>query len=290
MKESISDGEYDSVCDEETETPPTALVRHSLMIGSSNAVIEALNKELQVDMELGLKKQAELTTIKAIEQDIDELTSSRDYFEVSPALLDELFQIRALQGKCLWSNTLSRIAGFFKAGVLPLSIHAFFLLSLTPLLKFSMWVWPHAAVTPTPLLVTGCIINCLLWIGSLCLLIGGFATWGGKSIRYTQMNVGVITRPLDDVTEKIPYGAKLKVLEAKNTGIFKNFVYAAPIFNAEKGQHTFNFPSVDPAILGVTPDYRQYMIVYWDIDKDVARVIKEIEQFKKFKLNKTKTI
>jgi len=270
--------------------PTTALIRHDLMVGKTDTTIVSIVKELELDKELGLKKQVELTVIKALNHDIDELTSSRDYFEVSQSLLEKLFQIKKLRIMCLWTNCLNRVIGFLKAGILPLSLHALMLVSLYPLLRFSMWIWPVTTKAPTPLLVTICIIDCILWIGIVVLLILGFIAWGDKSIEYVSLDVEIESKLLSSISEKIPYGAKLKVIEAKKTGIFKDFIYVSPEFHVKKMSHKITFSTVDPAILGVTTDNRKYMIVYWDIDKDVAKIVKEIEHFKKFKLNKTKII
>lgn len=269
------------------EETPVGLVRHELMVGRTNPIIESITKELELDLELGLKNQAEQTMIEAISKDIDELTSSKDYVEVSDDLLKKLFHIGSLRKKCLYSNVTSKVTGFFKAGILPLSLHVIMLAATLPMIQFSMWLWPIAQ--KTPLLYAICTLNCILWCGMVVLLIAGFWCWAGKDIKYTVMSVDIRSRPLRSVTDRIPYGAKLKVQEASNTKIFTNFVYVTPEFSIKNEERHVSLPNIDPAILGETADRRKYMIVYWDIDKDVARVVKEIEHFKKFKLNKTKT-
>lgn len=278
----------DEVAEFENVDERTGLVRHELMVGNTSPAIESITKELELDLELGLKNQAEQTMIEAISRDIDELTSSKDYFEVSDSLLKKLFQIGNLQRKCLYSNIISKITGFFKAGALPLSLHVIMLAATLPMIQFSIWLWPIAQ--KTPLLYAICTLNVILWCGMVVLAIAGFWAWSGKDIEYTVMSVDIRSRPLSSVTDKIPYGAKLKVQEAMNTKIFTNFVYVTPEFNIKSEELRVFPPIIDPAILGETADRRRYMIVYWDIDKDVARVVKEIEHFKKFKLNKTKTV
>jgi hypothetical protein len=263
-----------------------SLIRHELKKGQTNDAIQAISEELDVDKKLGLEKQAKLTVSKSLKQDIDELTSSKDYFEVSQALLKKLFQIRKLRSQCFWHNIFAPIKAFFVAGVLPLSIHVLFLILLYPIVKFSVWIWPLAVKGATPWLVTLCIFNVIGWIGVAVVLIFGFVTWGGRRIQYALMKIKLKSLPLSEVTEKIPYGAKLKVLEAQETGIFKDFVYIAPEFEVNRKVHNILFPSIDPAILGVTGDKRMYMIVYWDIENDVEKVVKQIEHFKKFKLHK----
>ncbi|MDD5649650.1 MAG: hypothetical protein PHF86_04420 [Candidatus Nanoarchaeia archaeon] len=263
-----------------------SLIRHKQMTGKSDKIIENISSELEIDKKLGLKNQAELTALKALNHDINELTSSRDFFEVSQDLIKKLFQINKLKRKCFINNIVSKINAFFITGALPLSIHLFMLLTIYPILKFSMWIWPAVHQTPTTGLITLSVFNCISWICMLGLLIAGFTLWEGRSIEYTLIDVNINSIPLSKVTDKIPYGAKLKVLEAKETGIFEDFVFITPEFVSSVKHHNVSFPSVDPAILGVTTDKRMYMIVYWDIEKDVAKVVKEIEHFKKFKLHK----
>jgi hypothetical protein len=260
-----------------------ALIRHPLQKGKSGNGIEEISEEFKIDKELGLMYQAKHTAKEALKQDIDELTSSRDYFEVSNDLLKKLFKIGKLKRKCILNNIISPVKGFFKAGQIGLSIHIFVLLMIYPMIKFSAWILDK---TVTPFLVTVSVFNIISWIAMIALLILGFFVWSGRTINYTLMWVKINMTPLSEVTTKIPYGAKLKVLEAKKTKIFEDFVYVTPEFYTEGKRHTINFPSIDPAIVGLTSDKRMYMIVYWDIEKDVAKVVKEIEHFKKYKLHK----
>jgi hypothetical protein len=264
-----------------------ALVRHELKVGDSDEMIESIKEELEIDKQLGLEKQAKITVEKALQHDIDNLTSSNDFFEVSQNLMQRLFQISMLERKCFFANTLNMIKGVLTAGVLPLSLHVLFLLSIYPMLKFSMWIWPITTTAPTAMLVFISILNCILWCSIIVPLGYGFSLWGNIIIKYPVLRVKMESKPLSSVSDKIPYGAKLKVLEAKKTGIFQDFVFITPEFSVKNEEYKVRFPSIDPAILGITADKRMFMIVYWDIDKDVAKVIKEIELFKKFKLNKT---
>ena len=156
------------------------------------------------------------------------------------------------------------------------------------MMVFSFAVIPWKS---NPLALTLGFGNVFAWIGMLILLICGIGTWDKKKLSYFIIAVKVDTIPLSSVSSPIPYGAKLKVLEAKKTGIFKDFVFATPEFVIESKNHIIdmkkNFPQIDPAILGVTEDKRMYMIVYWDLDKDVEKIIKNINDFKKYKLHKS---
>lgn len=258
------------------------LLRHDLMANTSNDVVKKIAEEMKVDNELGLVNQASITAKKSLMHDIDELTSSRDYFEVTPEHLKKLFKISSIQRRCLIYNIQSTIKGILTAGFLPIMLC---LALIYPVTVFSAWVFPPAFKACTPFLALLSICAVLGWIGEIVLLIFGFTTWSGKKIRYTLMDVKLKTVPLSSVFSPIPYGAKLKVLEAKKTGIFEDFVYATPEFETTGVQKEVKYPTVDPAVLGVTKDKRMYMIVYWDLDKDVAKVVKQIKDFKKFKLH-----
>lgn len=271
----------------DSEESPLALIRHQLKAGADSEVIKSISEELEVDKELGLRKQAEITMERALQHDIDELTSSSDYFEVSKSLLMKLFQIRSLQLKCAWSNIKYFFSGILTSCLLPIFLDIAALATIYPMFQYSMWIWPLATSKPTPLLVTLAAFNIVAWIGWIVLLVFGFITWDGKKVKTTYLKVDLDMSPLSSVKAQIPYGAKLKVLEAKRTGIFTGFTYVTPKFEVYENLREIRFPRIDPAILGVTADNRMYMIVYWDIDKDVEKVTKEIQHFKKYKLHKT---
>jgi hypothetical protein len=102
-------------------------------------------------------------------------------------------------------------------------------------------------------------------------------------MEYEVLKVKLDMTPLKKVDMKIPYGAKLKVQEAAKTGIFEDFVLAKPVFSVEQKEIIIDLKP-DPAILGITKDSRMFMIVYWDIQKDKEKVLKEIHRFRKYKL------
>lgn len=80
------------------------LARHPLMKEKVTPDIEKIQMELEIDKELGLPMQAERTSNKALSTDIDELTKSNNYFQVSKGLLEKLFSIRQLQFDCWGAN------------------------------------------------------------------------------------------------------------------------------------------------------------------------------------------
>jgi len=61
------------------------------------------------------------------------------------------------------------------------------------------------------------------------------------------------------------------------------FTIAHPQFKIERRSYSPNF-KLDPVILGVTKDSRMFMICWWDIQKDIDKVLANINLFKKFKV------
>lgn len=265
----------------------TSLRRHELMVQESDEHITSIKEELDIDTQLGLKHQAEITANKALMHDIDKLTSSNDFFEISSKQLSKLFQMGSLKRKCYWANLISFWSSVINTCALPITLDILFLALIYPMMIFSFAVIPWKG---NPIGISLGFGNVIAWIGMIILLIFGIGTWDKKKLSYLVIDVKIDTKPLSSVSDPIPYGAKLKVLEAKKTGIFKDFVFAIPEFTIEGRNHLIdlkkNFPPIDPAILGVTEDKRMYMIVYWDLDKDVERIVKNINNFKKYKLGK----
>lgn len=279
--------------DEDTPILPAKLEtlgipRHPLKKDTSNKDIEVIIQEMELDEELGLNQQKFLTAKKALEKDIDDLTSSKDYFEVSDDVIKKLFQIGSLQRKCLITNIKNVIKSFLTAGALPLIVNFITLALIYPMISYSRWVWSASFENPTTGMILLDVLNVLSWIGLVVILIVGIVLWSDKELKATLLSVKLKATPLREVGEEIPYGAKLKVLEAKRTKIFEDFIYVTPEFEVKNIKKNIfpKLPNIDPAILGVTMDNRKFMVVYWDIKKDIEKVTRQIEHFKKFKLNK----
>lgn len=301
----ISDGRYRDVKEDEDFLKADALLRsstnksnlpaclsavtldrHTLLKEKASPEIEKLQMELEIDKELGLMSQAENTAKKALKLDIDELTKSNSYFQVSKSLLERLFSIRQLRMMC-WS---ANIEAFFNA-LFPPCLNATILTAMTVvaspiLIMLSVHFFGHVSTTPfNVIMITA---TCLGWISVV--VSSGFAIqqWSKVKIGWDAIDVRLNSVPLITVKEKIPLGAKMKVLEAKRTNIFEDFVYVHPLFSVERKEIEVKkyIPRIqtDPAILGVTRDKRMFMVVYWDVKNDVERVIKEINDFKKFKV------
>lgn len=256
------------------------LIRHDLLKGQNFPYIEKIAEELDLDKKLGLNCQAEITSESSLKNDIDELTSSKDYFQVSKNLFKKLFSIGMLQRKCYFHNCKKYWSSFIKAGFSDgfLIMALILALAITPAIKYIIWTSINIKWDG------GHGVSCsLIGLVMVILFIVTIISWAQFRFTYEVMRVKLNIKPLKKITKKIPYGAKLKVLEATTTGIFEDFVLAQPEFFVEDKTVEPKI-KIDPAILGVTKDKRLFMIVYWDIEHDIERVIKQIDAFKKFKL------
>ena len=104
-------------------------------------------------------------------------------------------------------------------------------------------------------------------------------TFNDYSYSKSQLNVEFKIEDIKETTVRIPKGAKIKLLKAVKSKIFDEFVIAYPKF-AKTIKHIYP----DPAILGKTTDGRMYMIVYWDVKKDVDKTPTAMEAYLKYKI------
>lgn len=287
---SITDAHYsvvEGLTKEASNLPATLdtmrLVRHELLNGVTTPEIEKIAEELAIDKELGLKNQAEKTAEAALEQDIDELTASKDYFQVSKDLLKELFSINKLNMDCHFHNLKSFWRALFQAGLENNAVlmHSIFLVVVVPMAMLSRFVFMNKN---DGIQFFGGVGMLGLWVGMGILLVGGIVQWVQARFSYDTLKVDLDITPIKQVNTRIPYGAKLKVLEAKKTGIFEDFVMAQPEFTVGRQEVIPPRFNIDPAILGVTRDKRMFMIVFWDIKHDIEKTAQQIKRFKKFKL------
>jgi hypothetical protein len=278
------------VVDPEKKNLPATLesvkiFRHPLMEGKVTKDLAILVDELEIDRKLGLTYQAQETTEEILRKDIDELTSSKDFFEVSRKLVEKLFSLGKLKIMCFFSNVKEAIHQTLIVARPGIAMVLGGLLLLLPV----VFLWAHLGQIQSKVtagLFCLFFLNVMFSLGLAVLVIVGFVNiFYDKTYSYDFMKVQINYVPLKEAQVKIPRGAKLKVLEAQETKIFEDFVLASPKFIVEHKEVQFSRP--DPAILGVTKDKRLFMIVYWDVERDVERVVKDIESFKKFKLPRT---
>jgi hypothetical protein len=107
---------------------------------------------------------------------------------------------------------------------------------------------------------------------------------GRISFRFQFIDVKLKIENIKETMVIIPRMAKLKIKEAKDTGIFEEFTIAFPYFSVNREEYK-PYRKVDPVILGVTKDNREFMICWWDIAKDIDKVQTHINMFKRFKIS-----
>jgi len=270
---------------------PIADFRHPLMREVVDKdYVQRAQHELEIDERLGLKNQAEKTAKELMANDIDELTNSRDFYEVDKQAIGKLFGLKDLKARCVGHNISESVTNTCKALVLPLCISALAVGLIVGGIKTAM-VAAAANSIWWGMGATG------IFIGAIGAIIGaGWAFFNKVDFRYTFIDVNLDIQKLEETDIRIPYGAKLKTDEARETGIFDGFAIITPKFTQQKRELTsqqmrdairerfapkFSF---DPAIVGITRDNRMFMVVYWDIENDREKVITDIEKFKKFKL------
>jgi hypothetical protein len=105
-----------------------------------------------------------------------------------------------------------------------------------------------------------------------------------KGITFEFITVKLARENLEDAVFPLPYGAKLKALEAQKTQIFTRLEILYPqVTNDDLAIRLPDFP-MDPAIVGHAMDDRRYMIVYWDVKNDIEKSTVKLRKLKKFKL------
>lgn len=257
------------------------LHRHTLMEGKVTEAAAKAAEELAIDKELGLLNQAKATANHALQKDIDELTTSNNYFEVTKETIEKLFGLTSLKFQCsihafksYWSAMFN---GWVRNGGALYGIIALVASSIGLSIALNI-SWKE----PIPLN----FLSVVLFVLSLAFLIGSIAQLANVSSSYSTIDVDLSIKPIHDISTPIPYGAKLKVLEAKKSGIFEDFVMAEINFETNRRNITPPRMNIDPAILGVTKDNRMFMIVYWDVKHDIEKTKMHIKRLNKFKLPK----
>ena len=122
-------------------------IRHHLLAEKNKKYIKPIKKELEIDQQLGLRNQAVIDQQSALEKDIDELTNSKDYYEITAKQLEMLFGLGKIKAKVAMINTKELIKGSIKS------------ISLSPLL---------ASI-------------CFVILAVLSIIWATKAPWGGRS-------------------------------------------------------------------------------------------------------------
>lgn len=216
-------------------------------------------KEIEIFKELGLKNQVSLREVQTV-------MDGMPYYQVSDKQLNKLFGMGWIKVLTWWHNQGVRTA------------HA-------PIATIVVILASIAAVT---LLAVGASIGGMAWMLCLSSVLPLMIAFAANDLerhdfRISGLLVAQLTRePIEHTSIKIPYGAALRYQEAKAKGVFDSFTVVYP--NVIEQEITR-----DPAIIGNRRHpsgngWQEYMIVYWDIEKDKARTIQKIKDYKKFKV------
>jgi len=246
---------------------PIKIMRHHLMEGQDREYVKDIVEEIDLDQKLELKKQEAFKQAELLQKDIDELTKSNNYFEVSNKGLEKLFKIKKLKMKTV-----------------PFNLKILFITSLLyiPILLtgLSIFLFVAGIVIHNIPFKVGLICSCAI---SLAVTIMFFISIFKSRDAFQFINVHLRKEKVQDTCVRIPKGAKLKLLEAKESGIFNSYSIAYPEIYS-KHPDSIKSPRMDPAILANTVDGRMFMVVWWDVEKDIERSITDINKFKQFKL------
>lgn len=250
--------------------------RHFLMVNKETEFSKKKQKELELDRKLNLSNQVALTGIEQLQNDIDELTSSRSYRRVTNGMLDKMFKIKSLRRKCLIHNAKEMFTKTVFCGLFPLIMSIVF----CGIAAFYFFSNPFMSIIGISSTIFGIItlISTMISIANL--------QSNGTKISYTLLKVILKKEKIIDTEKKIPYGAKLKLEEALKSKIFKYFAITYP--KVMVNETTVNFDIrmfLDPALLGITHDGRQYLICWWDVKKDIDKAKSDINWVKKFKVD-----
>jgi hypothetical protein len=251
---------------------------------------KAKKDEINLDVELGLQGQFTLDQNSLLKQDINELTKSNDYREVTPRILDKLFKMAQLKTMCFVPNVKEISMQTFRGIRVPLLFSVLTVALVVACVQLGYKGnginGPHSMYLDLSALVTGIGAVCSVVIGISSFFSGG-VLHNDVVFEYCFLGVRLKMESVNQTKMKIPYPAKLKMKEAKDSGLFKDFVITHPEFYTEskKFKPELKLPSFpDPIVLGVAEDNRMFMVAWWDIKRDIDRVKENIKVFKKFKV------
>ncbi len=279
---------------------PKALGSH--ITGNAEAM-ERLRENIALNKELGLESQQQITVKKAVSTGIDSLYSQHDYPEINRAGLIALFGIKNNSPRMVIHNALQalKLLAYAAMSFLPLFV----------LYGYGKGTAPIIVHAPESFLGLLSIIGYIpVAIGAILCYGFYFRGWntaihretyeedwrGTKKKREGQwipsifianfLRIGLITEAAGSTTMEIPYGAKLRMKEAKDKGLFDSFHVVHPNMEQVKLMAD-QIIMRDPALIGsvtVHGETRSFLISYWDIEKDRERLLVDMARFKKMKV------
>jgi hypothetical protein len=253
--------------------------RHPLMLTTKTKYAKEMKKEIAFDEQLELPTQAVINSMELLQMDIDELTSSKDYYPIDDNILEKIFNIKKFRTSCTKFTIMSYIKGLIEHQKIALWFYLF--AAKVSLIFFfvviNLTINPHIIAPSLILMVISIVIPIAISITTL----------QKKKIKHSNLSVRINKDPITTTKVKLPMGAKLKYKEAKESEIFESFIVAYPYLDLEtKNDDVSTSPKYesDPAIIGITGDRRYFMICWWDVKKDIDKINRQLNWVKKFKI------
>jgi hypothetical protein len=218
-------------------------------------------EEMELNVKLGLENQVKITSDELISAEIREPTNSGHYYPITRRQLDGIFHLGRLRGLCVLNNIVAALRAFANPWYRPI------LAGVIPALLCVIIPAILASPLPEEVRYTGVFI--LSFISIIAMIMAIFV----PIFRAEFSSIALKIESIRDTKIKIPRGAKLKILEATEKGVFDDYVIAYPKVDTTEFTLKLLLPN-DPAILGVTHDKTMYMICYWDIQKDIDIAVK----------------
>jgi hypothetical protein len=247
--------------------------------------LKPLKDEIALDIELGLENQFSIDQRKILQKDIDTLTKSNNYYQITGKLLRRLFKMESLKSMCISHNIWEALIKTFFGLKTPLIIITIGVICWIA----AVHIGPVACNLKSAYHAIANVSMAMLVISatlSLVLFIVSFATEAFGKIRFNFQFIGVELK-MENIKETkitIPRMAKLKIKEAKDSDLFEEFRIAYPYFTVNREEYRPR-RRTDPVILGVAKDNRWFMVCWWDVAKDIDMVQTHIDMFKKFKIS-----
>ena len=151
--------------------------------------------------------------------------------------------------------------------------------------SFLSWWWMSTVIGDTPTFLGASWV-----VANFSLTVAAFASFfvldNYDGFEWKFVSIGLKKEEISSTHLKIPYGALLKMKEAREANIFTGFNIYYP--EVEMKTVKFEFPqpaSIDPAICGNLENGEKCLICYWDIPKDIDKAKERIKELRGKKID-----
>ena len=264
--------------------------------------LQEIKDEINLDIELGLPEQFRKNQEILLKKDIDVLTDTHEYFNVTPKILEKVFKLKTIKTLCFMNNIKEVILKTIWGLKIPIAMTGTFIGSVIAFITLV-----NATAPKAPLLVTGVwglgILTAVTAVLSIVEFVASFqlrelnshASETEKRIRnfwrvcfnYRFMKIQLITEGAQATLMSIPKKAKEKMKAAKDLGLFEGFAIAYPQFSINgivTKPPISNFVE-DPVIMGVAQDGRMFLVCWWNIKKNIDQVMTHLRMFNNYKVD-----